>query len=336
MATLSRQSNLELLRIVSMLMVLTVHADGAALGLPTVAGNLHGASAYDFGRLAVESVAIVGVNCFTMISGYFGIRLRWRTVGAYLFECVFYAVLIYSLSAILVPGYFTWKGWLESWLVLSHTDLWYVPAYFGLMLLAPILNTGLEALSKRKFAVVLGAFIVFNVWCGWWWHGAFNPTGYTLFQLVMVYMIGRFLRLHVSSGWLRARRNFIAVIYLVSTTCVFAMSLYMKPLMAFAYNSPWVLASTTSLFMLFASVGIQSRTINYIARSAFAVYLIHKAPFVWGTYMKPWIAGFHAALAPGLFILATAGVVAGTYVLAMVIDPVRRFLSSLLFNRLGR
>ena len=35
-----RQSNMELLRIVSMLMVLTVHADGASLGLPDLSGNL--------------------------------------------------------------------------------------------------------------------------------------------------------------------------------------------------------------------------------------------------------------------------------------------------------
>ena len=69
---------MELLRIVSMLMVLAVHADGAALGLPALHGGLAGVTAYDLWRLGIESVAIVGVNCVPMISGYFGLRLTWR------------------------------------------------------------------------------------------------------------------------------------------------------------------------------------------------------------------------------------------------------------------
>ena len=78
-----RESNIELLRIVSMLMVVLVHIDGASLGLPqalTVA-----ATARDVWQLAVEALVIIGVNCFTLISGYFGIRLRVRTALGYLF-----------------------------------------------------------------------------------------------------------------------------------------------------------------------------------------------------------------------------------------------------------
>lgn len=129
-----RQSNIELLRIISMLMVLTVHVDGASLGLPAPDGDFASLSGHDVWRLAVESVAIIGVNCFTMISGYFGIRLRWKSALSFLFECLFYSVAIYIVGCIAFGG-FSWSGWIESWMILSHTDLWYVPAYFGLMLL---------------------------------------------------------------------------------------------------------------------------------------------------------------------------------------------------------
>ena len=73
-----RQSNMELLRVVSMLMVLAVHIDGASLGLPRLGGNLGAMTARDAWQLVTEALAIVGVNCFTLISGYFGIRLRLR------------------------------------------------------------------------------------------------------------------------------------------------------------------------------------------------------------------------------------------------------------------
>ena len=71
---IQRQSNMELLRIVAMLAVIAVHLDGASLGLPSPQANISLLSRDDWWRLAMEAVTIVGVNCFTLISGYFGIR----------------------------------------------------------------------------------------------------------------------------------------------------------------------------------------------------------------------------------------------------------------------
>lgn len=321
-----RRSNIELLRIVSMLMVLAVHVDGASLGLPAPAGEWAALSARDVWRIAVETAAIIGVNCFTMISGYFGIRLRWRGALSFLFQCAFYSVGIYTAVAIAFPGQFSWRGWLESWMVLTHTDLWYVPAYFGLMLLSPVLNAGLDALPRRTFAGVLGVFTVFNVWCGWWWHGAFNPTGYTLVQLVLVYMTARYIRLHVSAECIRRRRGAIAAMYAASLAGIGVTAVYLPPLQAFAYNSPAVLLSTVSFFMLFLSWDFSSRAVNYVARSAFAVYLIHKAPLVWCNVMRPGVCHLWATLPLPLFTLAAAGIIVGFYLVAMAVDPLRRAL----------
>ncbi|MDE6334866.1 MAG: acyltransferase [Muribaculaceae bacterium] len=324
---------MELLRIVSMLMVLAVHADGAALGLPALHGETDKASAYDLWRLAIESIAIIGVNCFTMISGYFGIHLRWRSAASYLFQCAFYSVGIYSILMLIFPGRLSAAGWAESWLVLSHTDLWYVPAYFGLMLLSPILNAGIKALDRRQYTLILTAFTLFNIWCGWWWQGSFNPTGYTLVQLIFVYVIARYIRLHVSLSSILQHRSTIAATYLLSTAGIFASSLYMDPLLAFAYNSPFVLLSTVSLFSLFTTIRIQSGLINYAAQSAFAAYLIHKAPLIWGNVMKPAMLHMQASLAGWQLALAGCCIVAAFYILAMIIDPVRRILSRILLGR---
>ena len=328
-----RQSNMELLRIVSMLMVLTVHADGAILGLPDIHGDLAVATSYDLWRLAIESVAIIGVNCFTMISGYFGIRLSWRNAASFLFECIFYAVLLYSLRLIFWPDTFTLKGWGESWLVLTHTHFWYVPAYFCLMLLSPILNAGLDSLDKRRYEWLLVAFIAFNLWCGWWWEGKFNPTGYTIVQLILVYMTARYIRLHISRTFIHRRRPLIIAIYILSTAGILLSSLYMASAKAFAYNSPLVLLSTVSLFMLFTTIKLQSRAINYAARSAFAVFLIHTSPVGWLYVLVPLMRHFKATL-PGWQLLgAGAALIVGLYLLAMAVDPLRRVLSRALFKK---
>lgn len=324
---------MELLRIVSMLMVLAVHADGAALGLPALHGGLAGVTAYDLWRLGIESVAIVGVNCFTMISGYFGIQLTWRGAASFLFQCVFYSVIICTVWMLCFQGHFAWKGWGESWLVLSHTDLWYVPAYFALMLLSPILNAGLEALGRRQYAWLLGAFTVFNLWCGWWWQGKFNPTGYTVVQLILVYMIARFIRLHIPQEAITRRRWAIVAVYALSTVGIFVCSLYMASSRAFAYNSPLVLLSTVSLFLIFTTLHFRSRFINYAARSAFAAYLIHKSPQVWVHAMKPLMGRFAATLPGWHLLLAGTALVLTLYLLAMLVDPLRRLLSRALLKR---
>lgn len=328
-----RQSNIELLRIVSMLMVLLVHADGASLGLPEPSGDVAEMSGRDVWRLGVEALAIIGVNCFTMISGYFGIRLRWRGVASFLLQCMFYALAIYVAVALAGRVPLTLRGVAESLMVLTHTDLWYVPAYFCLMVLSPVLNAGVAGLSRSEFGRVLGLLIAVNLWCGWWWGGRFNPTGYTVMQLVMVYLIGRYVRLYVDVAMLRRRRAAVACAYVAATMAIFCSALYLPSLQAYAYNSPAVLAATVAFFGLFLSVDFSSRAVNYAARSAFAVYLIHKAPPVWGGIMRPAIRSMWAEMSLGEFTMGVIGVCVAFYLLAMAVDPVRRALSGWLLRR---
>lgn len=111
-----RQSNIELLRIVSMMTVILVHLDGATLGLPLPSG-LSATNGPDIWKLVVESVTIIGVNCFTLISGYFGIRASVGGLLRLTAVCIFYSVGLYSLAA--ASGIVGWSfgSWIESWMV---------------------------------------------------------------------------------------------------------------------------------------------------------------------------------------------------------------------------
>lgn len=320
-----RQSNIELLRIISMLMVLAVHIDGASLGLPNLHGNISALDGHIAWQLGVESLAIVGVNCFTLISGYFGIRLRLKSVVSYLFQCIFYAVGVYTFFLFYNPLKFTWGGWFESFMVLTHTDLWFVPAYFGLMLISPFLNSATESLDRRKFGIFLSTFIVFNLWCGWLWGGSFNPTGYTLIQLIMVYLIGRYIRLHTQERKGRKAVNEMFFAYLLAAISVFVTSIYIQP-KAFAYNSPFVLIESIALFMAFRSMNLNSDFINLAAKSAFAVYLLHKAPAIFGDVMKPMVINVWCHTNLLQFTVFSLMLMVAIYTFAMIIDPIRRYL----------
>lgn len=90
-----RLANMDLLRIVAMLMVLVVHADFIALGVPAVE-DLH---LNPFGvatRYAIEMFAIVGVDVFVLLSGWFGIHFKVRKLSELLFQVFFFSRLLFG------------------------------------------------------------------------------------------------------------------------------------------------------------------------------------------------------------------------------------------------
>ena len=333
MAGKERQSNIELLRVVAMLAVVMVHLDGASLTLPKPPCNLVSVSARSWWIISVEAVTIIGVNCFTLISGYFGIHARSKGLAKFTLQCLFYSVLIYLASAV-IPVFsggeaaFSWLKFAESWLVFTHTDLWYVPAYLGLYLLSPLLNAGVKCLKKRDFALALMAFIVYNVWAGWLCGGKFNQNGYTLIQLVMMYLIGRYIGEYcaIPDACRSVVRRWSIAVYVCSTAAIAVMAVYVNAVQTFAYNSPLVLASSVSLFMMFATFRIRSKAVNWLAASSFAVYLVHKNPYVWVSAVRPlsrymW-SHFTLAEYTVLFLLGALAI----YLAASVIDSARRAL----------
>lgn len=328
-----RLGNIELLRIVSMLMVLLVHVDGASLGLPKPQ-TAH--SAGDIWKLAVESFAIIGVNCFTLISGYFGIRLRLRSVCGYIFQCLFYSVGVYAVYTAFHPASFSWAALGESFLVLSSTDLWYVPAYFVLMLLAPWLNAGCQSMDRKQLLWSVAAFTAVNMWCGWLWGAKFNPTGYTVVQLVDVYLIGRVLAGFLPAGESHSTHTakHAVMLYLAAYMAIFICALWLPSAKAFAYNSPAVMLASVSFFIIFTSFRLQSRMVNSLAAGAFAVYLIHKNPLIWVHYMRPWVRYGWSHMSLGMFSLYTVLFVLGWYVIGAGIDCIRRFLWGKIENRI--
>lgn len=320
-----------------MAMVLAVHLDGASLGLPHPAGNIVQMSSHDWWRLVVEALMIIGVNCFTLISGYFGIKANWRGFLKLSATCLFYSVGIYL--ALIVSGMLPWRWaeFMDSVLIYTHSDLWYVPAYLGLYVLSPVLNSAIKYLEQKQFLWTLLSFVAFNVYCGWMWGASFNATGYTIMQLIMMYLIGQYIGRY-GHDWDFGNKTYLyPIIYVGATALIVVNSLYDAPLHAFAYNSPFVIISSVSFFMWFATMKIESKVINTLATSAFAVYLLHKNPYIWRDIIKPSSIYLWEHLSLLEFTLAVIFLIVVIYLLTFVVDRLRLYLMSKLFvNNKGK
>ena len=277
--TNARQSNIEMLRIISMLMILCVHFTGATFPLPNIMSLKDGSNLSAMTKTTMECFSIIGVNCFVLISGYFGIKLSAKGIINFIFTCLFYSVVTYSIFAFIQPKTYNYSDIINSFRVLTHTDLWFIPAYFCLYLLSPIINRGISNRTKKEFIKIIIALTFINIYIGWGWQSKINPTGYNIMQLMYIYIIGRYIGLHIKTQHLKIGKQI--ALYIVSYILLFASTFICPKHMAYAYNSPFVIFTSISFFLIFTTKRYYNPNINFIASSAFAVYLIHKIPPIW-------------------------------------------------------
>ena len=88
-----RQANFELLRIVAMFMIITLHyLVKGSVAVPFAESD----SGVNYFAWLIEAFCIVAVNCYVLISGYFMVESVWKPgrVVSLLCQVLFYALLI--------------------------------------------------------------------------------------------------------------------------------------------------------------------------------------------------------------------------------------------------
>ena len=91
-----RDSNIELLRIVLMVLVLVFHASYTSLE-PPMKVDISVSLNSSFLRALSESFSVVCVNAFILISGWYGIKVRWSRFAELLFQVIFISISIYVI-----------------------------------------------------------------------------------------------------------------------------------------------------------------------------------------------------------------------------------------------
>ena len=141
-----RQSNFELLRLVAMFLVLVVHADFSSLGEPSLRdfqSDIVGSTL----RVFIESLSIVCVNVFILISGWFGIRQSLKSFCNFLFQCFFFLGGTYTCLVVLNRTPLNLSGLLTCF----GLNNWFIMSYLGLFILAPIINPFLDTCGKKSW-----------------------------------------------------------------------------------------------------------------------------------------------------------------------------------------
>ena len=151
-----RQSNIELLRIVSMMLVLMCHyvptrKDGVDIDANVLNENMLGVLT----NLELRSLSIVCTHCFILISGYFGIKFKIKSLANLLFQMLFWCIVCIIIATLFagnlspLPSFKTF--------ITSIIYGWFPVGYIILFVVSPILNSFIKSCTEKE----LGKYIIY-------------------------------------------------------------------------------------------------------------------------------------------------------------------------------
>ncbi len=336
-----RNYGIDLLRIVSMLMIIVLHLCGHGGILKNTVPLSYRYEVAWF----LETASYCAVNCYALISGYVGIRSKFKysnIVGLWL-QVVFYTLSISIIMAIISPNI----GKVEVFNALfpiSNKTYWYFTAYFCIFFFTPVVNKAFEKLTNVQLkAIGFAIILIFSILPFFAEKDIFfTNKGYSPLWLILLYILGGIIK--ECELFSKTKPIIFLLLYFATVIITWGERLIcdyfnasnignaLLTVKLTSYTSPTVLFAAIFLLMGFSKIKIgkiASKLISIFAPVSFSVYLIHENPYVRETVIKKLLVIFSEFSAVKIFftllILALA-----IYLVCAVIDMLREQLFKLL------
>lgn len=288
--TMYRNSSIELLRIISMVMIMFHHF------------AYHGNFEWNYNEITIPHLwynfilmgGKVGVNIFVLISGFFLIEnterlFQPKKLLKFWGQVVFYSITTYFLSIVLQINNFDIKQIIKICFPITYPGWWFASTYFMLYLIHPFLNKLLHNLNKNVYQYL----ILLLVLC---W--SIIPTLTTqlfesnsLLWFITLYVIAGYAKIYGFNERLKSKHYFF--LFLIVLVCSYLISvsflvlgtkrneLAVHAIDFFGMERFPILLMALFLFMTFAKLKIKyNKWINVIASATFGVYLIHDSSYI--------------------------------------------------------
>lgn len=296
----ARNSNLESLRILSMVLIVMHHY--AIHGFVQI--NL----SYSLNKYIVDCLSVggkLGVDCFILISGFFMVNSRFtvkklfRLLGEVWFYSIGITILFLTVLTPIMP--IDLEGIVKTILPVIYSTYWFVTDYIILMILSPFINEFINIMEKqlhRKLICllillwsILPTFLANTM--------AFSDLGW----FITLYFISGYIRKYANGPYNNAKKHFsvafIFVLILILSVISFNVLgriVHSDVLLSHSryfskQNSVIVLIIAVELFI--GALRLKKRAypyVNIVSSATFGVYLIHDnfylRPYLWGNILK--------------------------------------------------
>ena len=315
-----RNSTFELLRIISMLLIIAFHYVFHSSFIHSAPFCINKVLAY-----AIGSWGIMGVHCFFFISAWFlqrkAVKFNVMKLYTIVFQLLFYAILVLTI------------GRLTGILVINLTAItdslffWYITAYCIMYLLSPFLNNYIDSCDKKTlgkllilltliFPVQLFVFPIFTTPLT-----QMSDTGLVIYD----YLLIGYLKKSDTNFFERNRyKGAFMSIALVILAEVFIAYFINNLELIYRFTSRYSifqLLPAVFVFYIFKNLTFQSATINTLAKATLAIYIIHEG--VLSEYLRNQLFQFETAFKESYYILCLLAAVIFTYFSVTLIDYFR-------------
>lgn len=332
----ARNSNIELLRIIAIIMIVFSHycVHGIGVGIT---------SKLDLGinRFILEIFVLgnIGTVLFVLISGYYlsnSKKVKLKKLIHLLFQILFYSVSIYFILYFLGLNSLSIKNIIKAFLPFTFKEYWFATCYIMLYLFHPYINRLLNTLSRKEHLLFILLMLLFFVIL----HTLTNQDYYgnELIQFIMIYCIGAYFNKYPQNKFGEKRNNLKS---LLLSSCLIIISIISIDIIGTYLNigfmnnpnkfllsrtSPLVILFCCSLFDIFMrKKASENKFINGISILVFGVYLIsdnkYIRPILWNNIFKckEYISS------PYLIIHLIVSVLI-TVIVCLLIEAIRKYL----------
>ena len=338
---MKRNYGIDFLRCFSMFMVAMLHilGHGGILNNATSGSLNYGVAWF------LETMAYCAVNCYALISGFVGTKAKYRYTNIVMLwlQVVFYTILITFLFFVAFPGTVGLKDIITAVLPVTRYTYWYFSVYFGLFILMPILNAGVNALTEKQAYITVfllaGVFSLCAIFSGVVVSAdVFNlNSGYSVLWLCVLYIIGGCIGKYDMLK--KIRSVYLGIGYAVCVIFTLAFKLVIEKLgigrgagILINYISPTILISAVCLLGLFSRLKTNEtaeKIIGFFAPASLGVYLIHDHPLIRAKLMHN---RFESLTDKNAIVMAVSviGLAVGIFIVCSLVDKLRIAL----FNKL--
>lgn len=347
----SKYFGIEILRIIAMIMIVSLHTLGQGGILASAVINT---PHYHFAWI-LEIVCFCAVNIYALISGFVLSEKQFRLSRLI---NLWFTVAFYT-TAITLSMIFTKSPPLNSNIILnalfpiSRVQYWYLSAYFGVILFSPFLNIAIKKISTESLKKIFIPGVLFLSILPTLFSSdpLFTHVGYSAIWLCVLYIVGGLIkRFEIHTRFSKkilftlfismAVITYISKIVLIYATKTF-FNIENECNVLITYISPTIIISSVALFCTCLKLKpsrISVRLTSFFAPTTLGVYIIHCNPFIWKHYLKDFAISFIQSNTI-FFVLYTAVSIISIYVFCSGIDFIRikifHFLKiSILSNRI--
>ena len=280
-----RESNFELLRIISMIMIIMWH-------LLLQANILN----YSNGILKllltiIEATIVVHVNSYVLTTGYFQYKsdVKKNKIINIIGDVWFYKVIILSIVLIFGLQQLSKLDILLNLSPINHKEYWFMNCYLILYLISPILNKIISNSDKNEMKkIILIIFIIVSILSTVSNQLIFNNEyGYSVSNFILLYFIGAYInKYNINLNTKDIIKYLLLLIginvllnyigsYLLNKN---SLSNYFGTIItssSFVYDNPIVIIQSILYFLIFKNLKIKNKYINIISKTTIGVYLIH-------------------------------------------------------------